>query len=48
MSFVGGSPEASPPGMASPAGYVDPFQGVPVKDMGAASMTIPEMNALRE
>merc|ERR1719188_1227960 len=48
MSFVGGSPEA-PPAMGSPAGYVDPFQGVPVKDdMGSAGMTIPEMNALRE
>jgi len=36
----------------SPVGYVDPFQGVPVKDStamgGATSKSIPEMNALRE
>merc|ERR1719373_229245 len=36
------------PAMGSPQGYVDPFQGVPVKDMGAPSMSIPEMTALRE
>merc|ERR1719343_1903362 len=44
----GGTPEAAP-AMGSPAGYVDPFQGVPVReDMGSAGMAIPEMTVLRE
>merc|ERR550514_1040141 len=49
MGFMGGG-DPSPPGMGSPGGpgYVDPFQGVPVKDMDSGCMTIPEMNALRE
>lgn len=44
MSFVGGGDP--PGGNTSPAGYVDPFQGVPVKE--TTGKTIPEMNALRE
>merc|ERR1719413_200470 len=49
MSFVGGGTPEAAPAMGSPAGYVDPFQGVPVReDMGSAGMDIPEMNALRE
>merc|ERR1740138_592041 len=48
MSFVGGGSPDAAVAMGSPAGYVDPFQGVPVKDMGSAPMSIPEMNALRE
>uniref|UniRef100_A0A7S3SYN8 Clathrin light chain n=1 Tax=Strombidinopsis acuminata TaxID=141414 RepID=A0A7S3SYN8_9SPIT len=46
MADAGGSPP-----QAAPASYEDPFQGVPTKDtpaMGAVSMGIPEMNALRE
>jgi len=49
MQFVN---DASPPAMTSPpaaaGGYVDPFEGMPVKDSVGGGGLIPEMNALRE
>ena len=42
MPMDGYEPPAEPP-----AAYQDPFQGVPMKEVGSAPL-IPEMNALRE
>eukprot|EP00931_Biecheleriopsis_adriatica_P101908 TRINITY_DN76957_c0_g1_i1.p1 TRINITY_DN76957_c0_g1~~TRINITY_DN76957_c0_g1_i1.p1 ORF type:complete len:193 (-),score=55.91 TRINITY_DN76957_c0_g1_i1:67-645(-) len=54
MQFVAGNDTAPPAmgmGMGTPpaaGGYVDPFQGMPVKDSVGGGAMIPEMNALRE
>merc|ERR1712151_388749 len=49
MGFTAAPVVSTPSPTASPAGYADPFQGMPVGDAGmGGGMRIPEMNALRE